>query len=116
MSVIAKTPQKKPTIRRSGKLPGFKTVFEICCEPDSTLGQTAEEYDGVSVFRVTKSEDFSNTSTVEDLIAKVSGEAIGAHVHGSLDCSPWSIRQYMNARKLGEGFQKKLKKRRRLSK
>ena len=54
---LLKAPRER---RASGKLKGWGTLVELCTSKDSNLGNTAKEFKGVKVIRVTKDEDFLN--------------------------------------------------------
>ena len=73
--------------RFSPKLPGFGNLIEYCTSPTSNLGNAACSFKGVSVTRITKSEDIDNPRTHKQL-RKLIRAAPGTSIHGSLPCTP----------------------------
>ena len=65
------------------------TLVEVCCAPDSNLGNVSSEFRGVTVIRVDEKADWSLPRTVkrirDDIIAKP-----GTSLHGSRPCTPWT--------------------------
>ena len=90
---------------------GSETMFEFCCDEDSTLGQVNEEF-GINHFRLTeKNSNVEDPKQVESL-KKLVQLFPGCDLWGSIPCSPWSNWQTMNEHKLGEKFKAKLKRQR----
>ena len=91
-AMAAKTADKKGKIERktrpSGKLKGWRRLIEICTEEDSCLGLTSEEFDNVSVIRITKEIDWSDDQTVQQTRKMIENNP-GTSLHGSLPCTVW---------------------------
>ena len=86
-------------------------MIEVCGPTESNLLKTATEFDKVKVFTVTKEMDILNATTewsIKDAIKQYPGIS----VHGSLPCTVWCPRQFMNCSKLGPSYAADLEKRR----
>ena len=91
-----KEERRNSSKRPSQKLSGWGKLFEICTSEDSTLGKVAsEEYEKVSVHRITQHDDFSLRQTV-DTILKHIAQNPGWSIHASLPCTIWSQWQRLN--------------------
>ena len=101
-------------VRPSAKLAGHKYVIEICTDEDSNLGKCAEEFDGVTVLRITKKDDFSDPSKVKE-IENFIRDHPGCNIHGSLPFAVWCNWQFMSTKRHGPKYVKRLQERRETS-
>ena len=83
------TPTAPTSTRPSGKLPGWGQVIEVCTPKDSTLGQVAQEFGNVSVYRITEEDDFRRPQTQQNIRQHLIDNP-GCSLHGSLPCTVWS--------------------------
>eukprot|EP00973_Karenia_brevis_P083053 11515267-Karenia_brevis.AAC.1 len=72
------------------------------------MGKVAQNFEGVSVTRVTKSENAFSKSIHQQLIDLIYALP-GTSIHGSIPCTAWSSWQHLNKRKLDPNFVGKLK-------
>ena len=79
---------------KSTDLPSHRLLFELCCEPDSMLGQQAKSH-GFFVIRVTKKHDLFDPQTLATLQELALHEQ-NCHAHSSVPCTPWSRLQHVN--------------------
>eukprot|EP00435_Cladocopium_sp_Y103_P049186 s601_g14.t1 len=91
------------------KLPGYGTLIEFCCSPDSNLGKVSQSV-GVSHIRLTKANgNVAELEVQSQLLEVLDSDAMnGVDLWGSLPCNPWSSWQRLNLRRLGPEFRKKL--------
>ena len=108
-AMAAKTADKRGKIERntrpSGTLKGWRRLIEICTEEDSCLGLTSEEFENVSVTRITKEIDWRDEETVQQTKELIKSNP-GTSLHGSLPCTVWCNWQSINEKKLGEEYRK----------
>ena len=79
-------------LRPSGHSKGWGRLFEICTDKNSSLGYAADQFDKVTVIRVTEEHDFSDPITVHQIADQLIAFP-GSSIHGSLPCTPWSSYQ-----------------------
>jgi hypothetical protein len=94
--------------RPSGKLPGWGKLIEICCDAESNLGQAAQDFDNVTVIRITKEDDWNDPKTVRRVRKMIFAEP-GISVHASLECTAWTSWQFMNLERFGPEYEEKLR-------
>ena len=90
------------------------TLFEFCCDENSTLGQINEER-GINHFRLTTKNSDMSSQWENDSLLKVMEQFPGCDLWGSIPCGPWSQWQNVNLHQYGKPFAKKLKKMRKHS-
>ena len=111
VKAAASKPAKQRDKRHSKKLPGHGVLIEFCTDENSSLGKAAERYDDVTVVRVTKFQDATDSATLFRL-GRVAEELPGVSLHGSLPCTPWCTCTFMNLHMLGQKFKRKLHRKR----
>ena len=109
LKATAAQPQENFT-RPSGKLKGWGRLIEVCTTEHSSLGETAKEFKGTHVTRITEAMDFSKRSTIDAIKAEID-EYPGTSIHGSLPCTAWSAWQKMAIYLHGQRYWEKLQKR-----
>ena len=82
-------------------------LIEFACQKESMLGQVGARL-GVKVIRLHKDYADLLTPAGKQRAFKDARENPGAHLHGSLPCTPWSRWQTMNIHRYGKKFESQL--------
>ena len=77
------------------------TLFEFCCDENSTLGQINEER-GINHFRLTTKNSDMSSQWENDSLLKVIEQFPGCDLWGSIPCGPWSQWQNVNLHQYGK--------------
>jgi hypothetical protein len=82
-------------------------LIEFACQKESMLGQVGAKL-GVKVIRLHKGYADLLTPAGKQRAFKDARENPGAHLHGSLPCTPWSRWQTMSIHRYGKKFEARL--------
>jgi hypothetical protein len=98
-------------MRQSGEDNNQRLYIEFCCDSDSELGIEGHKH-GANVLRCTVADgdlSVSNGKGMQRIIAALDAHKGDVSLHGSIPCTPWSQRQYMNVSMYGPDFERRLK-------
>ena len=88
-----------------------RMYIEFCCDHDSELGKEGHKH-GANVLRCTIADgdlSVSNGKGMQRIIEALEAHKGDVSLHGSIPCTPWSQRQYMNVSMYGPDFERRLK-------
>ena len=86
--------QDQPAVVVQALAATFTPLVEAWCAEDRELGKVGE-LRGRRVIRYTAGDDLSNPNTIKRALNDIRSRS-GAHLHGSIPCTPWTAWQRIN--------------------